>query len=389
MSCRGVLFIAPRFHMNMTGWVEALVESGIPVRILVITKGFTEDYLSVEPELIVPSKRSADRVKKELSVAPSTPPEDIWRGFFRPDIFWLARQIKSSHFEVVVLREETRMFFVVSVLIRLFSPRTRVVLYHQRPLTPIPNRKSVKKGLRNQAIRLGLLLGGASEASPVLARNTLSDREFEDLTKTHGNKFLPFLINKPQPEPLEREDGVLRVLGIGKFREYKSWDVLVGALKALPRTSSERIEVRIIGQARLEAELAYLQKLEQELRAIPHLRNLVIQPNVDPKLMGDMYRWATCTLLTSRYEVAAVAPLEGMGFGAFPLVTSENGTNCYFEDGKSGLTFRAGDLNSLSRKLHTLVSQPALTDNLRRGARETISVRSKVNDFFSSLQIET
>lgn len=380
-----VLFIVPRFHTNMRGWLEALVSSGASVRVLTVTTGLTEDHSLAKPIPLVATKRAKLKTLRGLEKERETSPEQIAVDFFWPDLRKLWRQVSDFPFDTAVVRAPLRWGFPVLIILRFCSLRAHLRLYHQRPLVRTSRGKSLKSLIKEWGFRGLLTLVGARPASPVLARHSLTAEEFQSAQDHHQNVFMPFLLNTEQPITSRPQQKTLRILSIGKFREYKNHDVLVEALGHLDDKVRKSIELRIVGQAKLEIELRYLHALREKLSFVDGLGDLVIQTNVDSSEMANYYDWASCTLLTSIYERAAISPLEGMAYGAFPISTSENGTNCYFEDGKSGFLFEAGNSKSLADRLLWLVTNTATRESLRLASIAELHKRARKEQFFYSL----
>lgn len=384
----GVLFVVPRLHTNMRGWLGALIAKGLPVRVLAVTTGLTEDHGWVAPNTFVASRRAKQKMVRRLAEEPGTPPEQVAVREFFPSFRHLFSHVRSFPFDVAVVRGPLRWGLPVLILLRLLSPRSRLRFYHQRPLSLTLGQKQYKAVAKEWALRYLIGFVGANPVSPVLARHALTDDEFHTEQGLHSERFIPFLVGSPRDVHVPKSSQTLRILVVGKFRPYKSHDVLVGALHLLEQPMRKKIDVVIVGQARLESEIEYLGCLRRELSDVVGLGSLSIQVNVEPEQMEKYYRRASCTLLTSRYEVAAVSPLEGMGYGAFPIATSKNGTNCYFEDGKSGVIFEAGSAESLADKLTWLVSEPSLGESLGLASKAAIYERASERQFFQSLGMQ-
>lgn len=381
----GVLFIVPRLHTNMRGWLGALIAKGLPVRVLAITTGLTEDHSWVEPNPFVASRRAKQKIARRLAEEPETPPEEIAVKEFFPSFRELLNNVRSFPFDTAVVRGPLRWVVPVLVLLRLLYPRSRLRFYHQRPLAPPVSQKQYKAVVKEWALRFLIGFFGATPVSPILARHALTDDEFATKQDVHSDRFMPFLLGPAKNFRQSKSSNKLRILVVGKFRAYKSYDVLDRALHLLDQPMRQKIDLIIAGQAKLDSELEYYRALRKDLSDVAGLGSLTILANVEPAQMDTYYRWASCTLLTSRYEVAAISPIEGMGHGAFPLATSENGTNCYFHDGKSGLIFEAGSAESLAEKLTWLLSNPTLWESLGLTSKAVIHERASERQFFKSL----
>ena len=381
-SAVSFLFLAPRYHTNMVGWVKALVGAGNSVRVAVVNIGLTEDHGLLAPITLSPTKRAARRIEKALIANVTDPPEDLRLRYFRPRIRPLARIIRESSADVLFLRREMRIAGRVFLAVLLSGRKLICVEYDQAPLDSGRGRKAMLRGF----ILHILFQGRYRMTSSVLSRSPLTSAQYECLLNTHRQSFLPFSIECHQTTSQTRPRVPIQILAVGKMRPYKSWDLLVDSLLRMDPALREKLKITIIGQAKLEIELAHLKYLSSRIEEAALQPIIELWPNVKPTEMRTHYERATCTLLVSRNESAAISPLEGMSFGAFPITTSENGTNCYFEKSISGLVFESGNPEELAKLLENLTASSWKLDEMRRATSEVL--KSRVSPEFFLKQVE-
>ncbi len=163
----------------------------------------------------------------------------------------------------------------------------------------------------------------------------------------------PFVEINPQAgEPTQE----FRLLFVGRFVLYKGVEVLVRAMKLLPK----EIKLDLVGDGEEEENLRGLAddrvifhgfKNRNELAEFYKHATLLVHPTLDPEPFGLII-------------------VEGMNFG-LPSVSSE-GSGSAWVAGESGITFKAGDVNDLSSKIQMIYNDLALLKNLREKAVERV-----------------
>ena len=379
---RSYLFLAPRYHTNMVGWVGAMLCAGKSVGVAVVNVGLTEDHSLLTPVVLEPTLLAAKRIRKALDANIGEAPEDLRLRYFKLKPGALARMVRESKTDVLFLRRETRMVGRVFVAMLLSGQKLTCVEYDQLPLDTPPG---LRASLRLFFLRI-IFWGRYRRVSSVLSRSPLTAIEFRNLIDTHEASFMPFSMGLREGSGRQKSTEPICILAVGKMRPYKSWDLMLDALLSLAPEVREKFRVRLVGQAKLQLELDYLRSLVFRIEKAGLNHVIEIQPNVTPVDMAGHYEWATCTLLVSRNESAAISPLEGMAFGAFPISTSQNGTNCYFENNTSGLVFDAGDPQSLANLLEELTLAPHRIHSLRSASSRVLETRAGPHFFLGQVE---
>ena len=76
-----------------------------------------------------------------------------------------------------------------------------------------------------------------------------------------------------------------------------------------------------------------------------------------------------------------------MSFSSFPICTSENGTNCYFSEGESGVTFESGNAPDLSKKISFPARNPARVRQMGAKAQSEVAERASSTAFLSQFSL--
>ncbi len=117
-----IIFILPRFHPNLTGWVKALEEQGFEVYVLVLKVAPLEDH-SVGTVLQIPSRL--------INVVRSKDPH-AYEKFRTPAAITLARFIRNRSPVRIVIRADWGLLASVSTFVSL-TCGYKPIWYSQRP----------------------------------------------------------------------------------------------------------------------------------------------------------------------------------------------------------------------------------------------------------------
>ena len=167
------------------------------------------------------------------------------------------------------------------------------------------------------------------------------------------------------------------LLYVGRVCEQKGTDLLV---ESFARLRTERPEVRLVvagpnGQFGHEGSNPITRRLEQA-------GGIYLGP-VDEKILCSVYSMADIFVLPTRTEeMFGMAAIEAQACGR-PVVCSDQGGLPEVVPASSGLLFRAGDGESLTAQLRTLVADGAMRQrfqeaaliNARRFSWETITAQ--------------
>jgi len=171
------------------------------------------------------------------------------------------------------------------------------------------------------------------------------------------------------PQHVERDDGVMRIVSVGRLAAPKDFLTLI---RATARLDPARVRVTVLGDGpdrpQLEAEIARL-----GLAGVVELAGEV--DDVPQRLAG-----ADVFVLSSRSEGLPVSVLEAMAAGLPVVATDVGGLRELVEDGAGGLLVPPGDVDSLAARLDALLADPALRRRLggesRRRAQEKFSIHT-------------
>lgn len=378
-----ILYIAPRFHTNQAPVVKSLIERGHEVSFVVQRVEMSEDKSLINPIICKP-----DFFYQKIESCRCKGKSNVWTENYRlrhfiPSIRSLFIIIKRIRPDVVIYREPN-VFSLISRIISILLSVPNKALYTQSPC--MRTEDSFKRRMKNRFRRL---LFGSKIYSPVFVQRI--DGQEKPLY-SQGVQFIPFI--------MEFDDRILtrsyckgnkiNIVDIGKYRDYKDHFVLVDALRLLSDEVRASFAVSIVGQCIKDEEITYYDKLNMYVKD-NNLESIVnLQKNVPFQEMEQIYLENDVFILTSKRELASVAVLEAMKYGAVCISTDYNGTASYINQ-DFGYLFEAQNAESLS---HVLVDIYKQRDNLSkmgvstyRDAKEKYSQSSYISGLSNLMNI--
>ncbi|MBO5613534.1 MAG: glycosyltransferase family 4 protein [Prevotella sp.] len=257
--------------------------------------------------------------------------------WFIPAFYNTYKQIKQFGPQLVIVREMGLGNALVCVICRMLGIKN-VINYTQQPLHN-PSRKN--------KLYLALIRYVFPHVSftPVLYKGENRKCQQKNNIWHAPHYFVPLVCESSQMMRSEYcPDGKIRILDIGKYREYKNHFFVVDALSRVKHP--ERFEVTIIGQLSNKAEQDYHDRLENYIKE-KHLENVIkLRGHVGFDEMDTVYANNDVLVLASK-EPASISVLESMSRGLCVLGSYENGTTCYLDECKCGISFPISQVDSL------------------------------------------
>lgn len=373
------LFVAPRFHTNQYVVTKSLIGLGHSVAFFAYYMGRTEDHSSVEPDLLAESlltRWQAGVFKKKYGANLA---ESKKIKYFIPKFSDLYKKIKAYAPDIVITRETNMTSMYVSLICRILGIKA-VIVYNQIPFfsrkkTGFINRiKSAVKKLCFPRVRITTV---CTDNPSKFNKN----RE-QYYIKPH-DYFIPFAAEVKETERAYCSGGIIRILSVGKYRDYKNHFLLVDAVSLLKDTRNLRVS--IAGQAYNDEEMAYYDKLNGYIRDKGLADIIKLYKNILYSEMDKLYTDHDIFTLTSKKELASIAVLEAMANGMVTISTDANGTASYIEEGTCGYVFRTMDPEDLAAKIELLVSRKNDIESMGRAACKNIMEHYSFKNYYIAL----
>ena len=162
-----------------------------------------------------------------------------------------------------------------------------------------------------------------------------------------------------------QEKGCARVrfVTIGYIEERKGQDILVQALRKIPKETRKRAEFYIVGQ---DTSLLAGQ-IRKETEDIPEA---VLTGVLDREKIHELLEEADVLVAPSREDPMPTVAAEAMMHGVPCLLSDATGTAGYIQDGTDGIVFRNGDAKQLADKIVWCIEHPRELSNMGNEARK-------------------
>ena len=177
---------------------------------------------------------------------------------------------------------------------------------------------------------------------------------------------------KPDPElKMKLGLGGSRVLGfIGSFYAYEGLDLLIAALPTILKQMPD-VTVLLVGGGPQDRDL------KQQVMALD-LKNRVVFTGRVPHAEVSRYYDLIDVLVYPRHPmrlthlVTPLKPLEAMAQGRLMVASDVGGHKELIQDGKTGMLFRAGDVNDLAKKVMALLQDEPSWDSMKKNGRQFV-----------------
>lgn len=325
-----ILFAAQRFHNNMYYPVKALAQAGFEVRFWSMYEQISEMHDIAKPEIL---KRSCfDFVFKGLACK---------SDFFRtkvavPSFFILGSKLLKYNPDIILIKD-TQNFLSIFLLIWCAFLRKKSYLLVQTNKHAIRSR--VKRAfiwiLKNICRVQGVI-------SPLKDKTGKTDPFFI---------YIPFVYEIRNLEKEHFKNNQINIIDIGKFTKRKDHLLLIKAVEKL--RSKYDIKLTIVGERK---DIEIEDEIHQYIIA-NGLKDIVqVFVNVSPREVQNIYKDYDLYILPSYDEPAAYSIVEAMASGLPVIVSDTCGTKCYIEEGENGYIFKSKDMEDLSDKIETVIS---------------------------------
>lgn len=329
-ALRSVLFVVPRFHTNLFFATRALVEAHVRVAIWSLETVAGEDHSFVTPTVWP---------RADINLA------DVHRRLIEIDP------------ELILLRDVgalSKRVFLAGAL-----QRRGMLAYDQKPyLRP---RRSALAGLQS------LIRGKPGRRITPVPGLRRPDRHPDPLAR-----YIPFPVEAPR-EVADRVHGArgrVSILCVGKLTQpRKNHLILLDALEGL--AGSFDFTATLVGSTSTEVRDGsrdHLDTITARIAAPALAGRVRIEPDVPFSRMADLYRSHDICVLPADREPLGSSPLEGMGWGAVPLISTGCGSAGYVDGTGAGFTFRPNDHGALAAALEPLLASRELLAATRRAA---------------------
>jgi glycosyltransferase involved in cell wall biosynthesis len=357
-----ILYVATRYHTNQVPVMRGWHEDGANVKFMVQYCGTIESHDYVDLQMMKPSWFSRMLFRMFEKRYNHVRAENLKIKTFVPDLWDIYKTIRKFNPDVVIIRNYRMLGIIVNIACKMLGIKN-VVIYTQYPIYGKKNEHG------SFVSRIFMSLAPSAVFSPVFYRGEYRTKEIRTGLAKY---FIPLICDKPQTVRSEYcPDNKIRLLDIGKYREYKNHFFVVDAMSKVRHP--ERFELTIIGQLSNEAERKYYDRLERFIKE-KHLEDIVhLRGHVDFNEMESVYENHDILLLASKNETAGMVILEAMSKGLCVVSSINCGLTSYLDEYKCGLSFKIKTPDDLIEILNKLEKTPVTIKELGQKAQQVVN----------------
>lgn len=368
-----ILYVGHRYHTNQVPVMKGWARLGVKVLFMSQYCGKIEDNDSVENYVMkesLISKVYYFRLKRKYK------PSDVesrHNKYFIPSVIDIFFIIKKFNPDLIIIRGKTIGNAFVVAVCRLLGKKN-IIIYDQSPLYY----GKIVSGWKSSLL---CSLFPKVSFTPILYVG--KERNIIKLNKRVSCHFVPLICEALLFSHKYSDDGIIRILDVGKFRDYKNHFFLIDALSSIQ--DKKKYKVTIMGQLQNSDEIEYYNRLCQYVKN-KNLEDVVlITGDVSFCEMDNIYAKHDVLVLPSKHESAGMVILEAMAHGLCVLSSENCGLSSYVDSNNCGFVFGISDPIQLSKQLESLAHSPEKIIEFGDKARKIVSVKYSFRQYLHAL----
>ena len=337
-SSTKLLFIVPRLHTNLLGWLLGLKLLNVNYKVVVQTKSLYEDYSLGVPERIDP--RSSNYKFSNFSKMNFS------------SYCLLYKKIRSIKPSIIVFRLEMN-FTSFLMLANIIFSRIPFIIYDQWPIVGISKLKKFIRFILNTFLQAPIITPVYSYNDEWIGNSIAESFECKKVN------FLPFGMPEFDQAVLNKSGShsakPIRLVSIGKYQFRKNHLKVIKQLSLNSDFMKSNVELEIIGEMTQSEHIKVLNKINQQIISSELKDKIKLTHNLNHRETLDKIKACDVFLLLSDSEPASISNIEAMAFGKPVIVKSGNGTANYLNKDLGG--FIVLDFNEFSEKISYLIQE--------------------------------
>jgi len=328
-----ILFLVPRYHTNMVGWVETLIFRKVQVSIIANRREFSENHDQVKP-VILPIKSS--------NLLRMIPMPRIWRiKLSSPKISSINEELQKVSPDRIVVRFEFDLTSVKNLISARLSG-VPVYVYTQWPVINMPMIKKISLLIFVRLLRIPTF-------SPVFQYGN-SIKDFEKLgignkiefdlqmkNRSLGNfpiKWIPFTLPESYTTIMtgmseKQKVSKFQFVTIGKFVNRKNHKMIVEIFCKNQNFMKSDSELIVIGECTTVEHHIIFEDLVRMLQVYNASDKIRLLRNLSHGEVQKFLQKSQVFLLQSLDEPASISILEAMGNANLLILNPASGTADY------------------------------------------------------------
>lgn len=186
----------------------------------------------------------------------------------------------------------------------------------------------------------------------------------------------------PEKRYYEKKDncGRIRFALIGAFSIRKAQDILVSAMRLLPKKYQNLYEILFVGVV-LESEKKYYMDVKSRCFNFEHISEMS-QSDLD-----IFYNTIDVLICPSRDDPMPIVVTEAMQYGIPCIVSEQVGQEEYIQSGESGFVFENEDFEALSQIMQYIIENPIQLKEMGNKARKIYEENFSENQIREKLEV--
>ena len=337
-SSTKLLFIVPRLHTNLLGWLLGLKLLNVNYKIVVQTKSLSEDYSLGVPEKIDP--RSSYYKFSNFN------------KMYFSSYSLLYRKIRSIKPSIIVFRLEMN-FTSFLMLANIVFSRIPFIIYDQWPIINTGKLKKLIRFILNKFLQAPIITPVYSYDDDWIGNSIIESCDCEKIN------FLPFGMPVFDEAMLKKKesysDEPIRLISIGKYQFRKNHLKVIKFLSLNSDFMKSNIELEIIGELTQSEHRKVLNRINQLILSSELKNKIKLTYNLNHQETLDKIKDCDIFLLLSDSEPASISNIEAMAFGKPIIIKSGNGTANYLNKKEGG--FIVSNFDEFSEKISYLIQE--------------------------------
>ncbi len=375
-----LLYESHRYHTNQVSVMKGWKKYGAKVYFWATYQGAIESHEGVEFELLKPSLFTLVLNKIiEKKYKPSIA-EGKKNRYFVPSIFSLIRHLKVINPKLIILREYTICNALIIFICRIMRYKN-IIMYTQKPLYGNTQKLSTIKNLLVKLVFPSVCF------TPVLYLGENRTSRTLNPCANSPKWFVPFVEEVMNNDRNTNIPDVVRILDVGKFRNYKNHFFLVDAISKISK--HYKFEVTIMGQLSNEDEYNYFEELKKYIKEKGLEDTISLHRDIPYIEMKSVYNSHDILILPSKNESAGMVILEALAHGLCVLSSKSCGLGCYLDEYFCGFTFSINTTDELVSQLESLLENKQLIRYYGERGMNVVKEKCSFNNYLEALNCIT
>jgi glycosyltransferase involved in cell wall biosynthesis len=342
-----ILFLIPRYHTNMVGWVECLLSQNIEVKIIATRREFSENHSRLEPAILPTGICKVMRfipLSKALKVKLTSPKLSI-----------ISQEVKQVEASRIVIRFELDLVSLKYLLVARLQG-VPVFIYTQWPVINTPIFKKLILIFFVKFLKLPAFSPVYDYGHTKLDFNSIEKAykvEFDlDMKRKQSESklshWIPFTLSESFTQTKEKSLGednesTVHFTTIGKFVQRKNLLMIVEVFCKNQMFMKSDSVLTIIGECTTEEHKSMQQELSRALENHVTSGKVKILTNLSHEEVRNILVKSQVFLLQSSKEPASISILEAMGNGNVLILDPASGTASYAGENYGSLAASSQD----------------------------------------------